>query len=395
MTLTNVAIQNSKPRDKAFKVSDGGGLHLLVQPNGSKLWRIAFRVGGQQKLLSLGPFPSLTLAEAREQREKVKRVLRDGGDPAEIKREQKRAAAQAQANTFRLVAQDYLKRRREEGASPLTLEKGEWLIEKVFGSSFVDRPIHSLKPAEIAEVLLRIDASGRYETARRARTFIGSVFRHGNRTFRVEGDPSSLLRGVLPRHEEHHFAAITDKAQFGALLDSIDAYDGWPSIRLALKIAALSFQRPGEIRGAKWSEVDLPAAVWRIPAERMKKKRAHDVPLSRQVIETFTEAHKVSGHCELVFPQIRSFHRPISENSMNSALRRMGYTKEEHTAHGFRASAHTLLSEAGFRDKVIDKQLAHIEPNEVRRAYNRAEYWEERVQMMQAWADMLDRFRVM
>jgi integrase len=203
------------------------------------------------------------------------------------------------------------------------------------------------------------------------------------------------MRGVLPRHEENHFAAITDPSRLGALMEAIDDYDGWPTIRLALEIAALTFQRPGEIRGAKWTEVDLARAVWHIPAERMKKNRPHDVPLSRQAVAAFREAYKISGGYALIFPQIRSFERPISENAMNVALRRMGYTKEEHTAHGFRASASTILNESGFRHDVIEAQLAHIEPNEVRRAYNRAKYWPERVEMMQSWADMLDKFRAL
>jgi integrase len=241
----------------------------------------------------------------------------------------------------------------------------------------------------------RIDASGRHETARRSRILIGEVFRYGNLTFKVDGDPTTMLRGVLPKRRRKHHPAITDPAKVGALLNVIDDCDGWPAIRAALQIAALCFPRPGELRHAKWQEIDLPGAIWRIPAERMKAKLPHDIPLSLQAIRIFERLYADFGRCEYVFPSIRAFNRPMSENTMNCTLRRLGYRKDEHCAHGFRTTASTLLNEARiFRHDIIETQLSHLEPNEVRASYNRAKYWPERVEMMQSWANLLDDFRI-
>jgi integrase len=393
MPLTNIAIKNAKPSEFAYSKSDGGGLHLRISPNGSKLWRLAYRFRGKQKLVSFGPYPSVSLLDARERREEAKRALREGKDPARIKAEKELAAIRAEKNTFRVAAEEYIARRRD--VSDQTISVYRWYIEDVLDTPFCERPIRDISPGEISDVLLRIDASGRQETARRIRWFIGRVFQHANMTGRVTGDPTSVLKGVLPPREKQSYAAITDPEKLGGLLAAIDEFDGWPTIRWALQIGALCFVRPGEIRHAVWNEVDFEEKIWRIPAERMKMKRPHDVPLSRQALGVFAEARKVSGHVKLIFPQIRSFHRPISENAMNAALRRLGFTKEEHTAHGFRSSASTILNEHGFRHDVIERQLAHIEANEIRRAYNRAQYWPERVVMMQAWADMLERFRAL
>jgi len=394
MTLTNVEIKGFKPTDSPYKKSDGGGLHLLVQANGSKLWRLAYRFNGKQKLVSFGPYPAVSLIEAREKREEAKRILRDGKDPAAVEEDRKANAIRAQENTFAIAAREYIDRRKTEGVSENTAVKYEWFLGKVIDDQFRNQSLTDIRPRDIAELLRRVDASGRRETAHKLRMFIGAVFRLANLSFRVEGDPTAVLKGALPKRvRDSHYAAILEPAKLGALMDAIDAYDGWPTIRLALQFSAITFQRPGEIRAARWSEIDFDRKVWRLPAERMKMKLPHDVPLSRQSVSVLQRASDISSGFEHVFPQIRTYHRPISENAMNVALRRMGYSKDEHCTHGFRATATTILAEHGYREEVVQRQLAHTEPNEVRRAYNRAKYWEERVEMMQTWADMLDEFR--
>jgi integrase len=393
MPLTVVEIKNAKSRKSAYKVSDGGGLHLLIQPSGSKLWRLAYRFRGRQKLVSFGPYPAVSLIEAREKREDAKRALRDGNDPAEIRAEREREAVSDEDNTFRAAAQEYMDFHRPE-VSEKTAYTYDWYLNKVLRPEFVRRPIRKIKPREIADELLRINAVGMRDTAHKVRWFIGTVFRRANLTGRAEGDPSATLKGLLPERREENYAAITDPARFGSLLAAIDEYDGWPTIRGALQMLALTFVRPGEIRSARWRDFDFKEKVWRIPAELMKKDRPHDVPLSRQALSVLAGLRPVSGHSELVFPAIRSTHKKLSDNTLNAALRRIGYdTQTEHTAHGFRSSASTLLHEAKFPDKAVEFQLAHLEPSKVKRAYNRAEYWDERVPMMQAWADMCDKFK--
>lgn len=242
-------------------------------------------------------------------------------------------------------------------------------------------------------LLQQVERSGRLETARRLRSAIGSVFRYAIATLRAQHDPTSALRDALERPKVKHRAALIDPVQPGGLMRSIDEYDGWPTLRAALLFTALTFARPGEVRGARLSEIDEAKAVWNIPADRMKMRRPHMVPLSRQSLSLLSTIRPLTGVSDLIFPSIRSNKKLLSENAMNSALRRMGFTQEEMTAHGFRASASSILNERGFSPDVIEAALAHLDQNEVRRAYNRATYWPERVNLMQAWADMLDEFR--
>lgn len=394
MSLSDAAVRAAKPREKPYKLTDSSGLHLLVRPNGSKLWRLKYRFVGREKLLSFGAYPVISLADARKRRDDAKRLLADGTDPSVKKKHDKIAAATAAANTFGAVAAEYLANKENGDASASTMDKNRWMLEAL-AAALANRPIAQITAAEVLDVLKRVEKSGRRETARRLRSTIGAVFRLAVVTLRAENDPTFALRGALLAPKVHHRPAIVDEKQLGALMRSIDEYDGWPTLRAALKFVALTFARPGEVRAAHRSEIDFDKTVWRIPAERMKMRRPHEVPLSRQAVEVLQDVWLLSEGGELIFPSIRSNARPLSENALNSALRRMGYSQDEMTAHGFRSSASTILNERGFEPHVIEVALGHQDENEVRRAYNRAKYWPERVLLMQAWADLLDEFRKM
>jgi integrase len=394
MPLTHFDIQNAKPASKPYKLADAGGLFLLIQPNGSKLWRLKYRHHGVERSLSFGPYPSVSLAGARARRDEAKKLMTEGVDPA-VRRKLDRIAAETSArNTFGLVVTEFLSNQEANSAAPATLAKNTWLLEDL-AKPLRNRPITEITSAEILDLLKRIEKSGRRETARRLRGVIGAVFRLAVVTLRATSDPTHALQGALLRPNTKSRAAITDEKKLGELLRAIDDFDGWPTIRAALKFAALTFARPGEVRGAKRTEINFEKAVWRISAERTKTRKPHDVPLSRQALDVLTDVWPLSDDVELIFPSIRSSAKPLSENALNSALRRMGFGPDEMTAHGFRATASTILNEREFNPDVIEAALAHQHENEIRRAYNRASYWKERVTMMQAWADMLDEFRGM
>ena len=341
---------------------------------------------------TFGAYPETSLAAARTKRAEARNLLAAGADPAVKRKLDKIAAATAAQNTFGAVAAECLANMEAIGASKSTINKNRWLLNDL-AAPLANRPIAEIVPAEILAVLKRIEKSGRRETARRLRGVMGSVFRHAIVTLRATNDPTVALRGALLRPNVQHRAAITDEKQLGSLMRSIDEYDGWPTVRAALQLLALTMTRPGDVRGMRRSEINFEKAVWRIPAERMKMRRSHDVPLSMQALKILREIWSLSDDGELVLPSIRSGNRPLSNNAMNSALRRMGYTKEEVTAHGFRSAASTVLNERGFKPDVIEAALAHQDENDIRRAYNRATYWPERVKLLQAWADMLDEFR--
>jgi integrase len=392
MPLTHFDIQHAKPADKPLKVSDGGGLFLIVQPNGSKLWRLRYFFLGKERSLSMGAYPAVSLADARARREQAKRLIAAGTDPSVQKKLDRLAAENASRNTFGLVATEYISNLEANGAAPSTIKKNRWLLQELT-TPLAKRPIAEITPAEILDLLKRIERSGRRETARRLRGHIGAVFRLAVVTLRATSDPTFALQGALLKPNTKPRAAITDEREFGGLLRAIDTFDGWPTIGAGLKFCALTFARPGEVRAAKRSEINFEKAVWRIPAERTKMRRPHDVPLSHQAIAVLWDIWPVSELSELIFPSTRSFQRPLSENAFNSALRRLGYTQDEMTAHGFRSSASTILNENGFNPDVIEAALGHQQENLIRRAYNRATYWPERVALMQKWADMLDHFR--
>jgi len=394
MPLSDATCRTSKSREKPYKLSDGGGLYLQVEKNGSKLWRHAFRFDGKQKLVALGAYPIVSLAEARAGRDANKSLLAKGVDPSVQRKIDRGAARIARSNTFRIVADELLEKFKIEGDDPKTLEKKKWLLGFVNGD-LGDRPIAEIKAPELFEVLRKIERRGRFDTARRARSLAGRVFKFAIATNRAERDPSTDLAGALISPKIQHRAAITEPKAVGALLRAIDDLDGQPTTKAALQLIAVTFVRPGELRHAEWKEFDIPNAVWNIPAEKMKMNRPHRVPLSRQAVALIDDLQEITGNSRYLFPQIRSWHRPISDGTLNAALRRLGYSKTEMTAHGFRSTASTLLNESGkWHADAIERQLAHQEANEVRGAYiHAAEFWQERVRMMRWWADELDRLR--
>jgi len=389
MPLSDFALKHAKPKEKAYRLSDGDGLYLLVQPNGSKLWQLRYRFLEKENVLSFGKYPHLSLLDARGKRDEARRQLAKGVNPSAQRRDDKAAALTASRTTFGLIAEEYIKRMEEREAAEATITKTTWLLDDL-ARPLSKRPIKEITAAEILALLQKVEKSGRRETARRLRGVIGSVFRLAIVTLRAETDPTLALQGALQPPKANGRAAVTDERKFGQLLQAIDEYDGWPTLKAALQFLALTCVRPGEVRGATRDEIDLKKALWHIPAERMKMRAPHDVPLSRQALQVLEEVWPLSEYGGLVFPSIRSTKRPLSENSMNAALRRIGYSKEEVTAHGFRVSASTILNARGYDGDVIEAVLAHQDKNSIRRAYNRATYWDQRVTLMQEWADLLD-----
>lgn len=393
MTLTDTAIRAAKPADKPYKKADSGGLFLYITPNGSRLWRMKYRVEGKEKLLSFGDYPTVSLATARGRRDEAKALLVQGIDPSEQKKETKRADDQAAKSPFRVVAAEYVARCKQEGRAAVTIDKLEWQIA-IVNEHLGDMPVTAITAPGVLGVLRPLEQAGKLETARRVRATISRVFRFAIATGLAENDPSAALRGAVLAPKVTHRAAIVHRDRFAQLLKAIDAYGGQPTTKAALKLMPLLLSRPGELRNAQWCEFDLEKAIWTIPASRMKMRREHRVHLPLQAVRLLNDLHALTGHGTLVFPCERTDEKPISENTLNGALRRMGYRKDEMTAHGFRATASTLLNESGlWHPDAIERQLAHIEKNDVRRAYARGEHWEERVRMMNWWADQLDEWK--
>ena len=394
MPLTDAAIRNAKAVEgKTVKLSDGGGLQLWLTPTGSKLWYLAYRIDAKQRKLAIGPYPLFGLKDARQSRDEAKRQIAAGIDPSLQKRLDRLSSASEKAATFEVLVAELIDKKRREAKAAATVSKLEWLFGLVT-PTLGQRPIAEITTPEILQVLRVVEARGKLETAKRLRSVIGEVFRFAVATGRAKEDPSHLLRGVLSAPVVHHRAAIVEPKPFGALLRSIDGYDGMPEVRVALQLLALTFVRPGELRSAAWSEIDLDGALWTIPAEKMKMRRPHRVPLAKQAVELLRGLHAITGNRGLLFPGAWDFKKPLSENTLNAALRRLGYAKEVMTAHGFRSAASSMLNESGkWNADAIEAQLAHVEGNAVRRAYARAEFWEERLKMMAAWADRLDELR--
>ncbi|RUZ26470.1 integrase arm-type DNA-binding domain-containing protein [Mesorhizobium sp. M7A.F.Ca.CA.001.09.1.1] len=389
MSLSDLACKNAKSKGKPYRLADGDGLYLLVQKNGSKLWQLRYRYLEKENILSFGKYPLVSLLDARGKRDDAKRSLIAGINPSTKRKEEKIAAITEARTTFGLIAEEYVTRMEERDAAAATTTKTKWLL-KDLASPLAKRPIKEITAAEILQLLQKIERSGRRETARRLRGVIGSVFRLAIVTLRAETDPPLPLRGALQPPKANGRAAITDEKKFGQLLVAIDEYDGWPTLKAALQFLALTCVRPGEVRGATRAEFDQEKAVWHIPAERMKMRAPHDVPLSKQSLRILGEVWPLSERGGLVFPSIRSTKRPLSENAMNAALRRMGYRKDEVTAHGFRVTASTILNARKYDPDVIEAVLAHQDKNAIRRTYNRATYWEQRVTLMHEWGDLLD-----
>ena len=343
--LNDTLIRSAKPRERDYKLSDFDGLYLLVCSNGSKLWRFAYRFDGKQKQIALGAYPQVTLAEARDRREAARKLLANGKDPS-VERRLEKIARQAGGNTFREVAEELLDKQRREERSEATLRKKRWLLEPAY-AAFGDRPIGEVTAPELLHALRKFELRGRYESARRLRSVAGMVFRYAIATGRASRDISVDLRGALTTPKVKHRAAITQPKDLGALLRAIEGYNGQPTTRLALQLSALLFVRPGELRFARWVEFDFEKAVWIVPAATMKMKRPHRVPLARQAIVLLRELYVITGQGEYLFPAVLSVRRPMSDNTLNAALRRLGYAKEEVSVSGFRATASTLLNEMG------------------------------------------------
>lgn len=394
MALTDSAIRALKPRERAYKLSDEKGLYLQVTPAGGRLWRLKFRTpGGVEKKLSFGGYPDIGLKEARELRDRARSMVANGIDPADKKRHDKRAAKVSADNTFSKVARDYIAKNRRDGLSEATVVKRERFVRLV-QRSLGGRPVSEIQPFEILDAVRPFEAAKNDEKALRTLQFVGQVFRYAVANQLVASDPTRDLRGALASRKPKNLAAILEPSAVGELLRNIDGYEGAPLTTLALQLSPLVFVRPGELRRAEWSEIDLDAAVWRIPAAKMKARVEHVVPLNRQAVAILRQAAGLTGGGRYVFPSIRSSFDPMSENTVNAALRRLGYTGDEVTAHGFRSTASTLLNESGkWSPDAIERALAHKGKDLVRAAYHRGAHWQERVLMAQCWGDYLDGLR--
>jgi integrase len=390
MALTDIQVRNARPEAKPRKLTDGRGLYLYISPAGGKSWRFDYSFFDKRRTLTIGVYPQVGLAEARSLRDEAKRRLATGQDPSLTKKRERLAAKAAAGDTFGVIADEFLdKLRRDKRAEP-TIAKNTWML-KVLAAKLLPYPITQISPKDVLAVLTGIEKSGRVESALATRSAIGRVFRYAIASARAEADPTSALRGALQRHVPTSHPALTTREDLGGVMRAIYGYEGWPSLVAALKIQAFCFARPGETRTMEWSELNLENSLWVIPAEKAKMRREHYVPLSRQALQIILDMKELYGDHRYVFPSMMSGKQILSENSMNSALRRMGIGGNEHTAHGFRASASSILNESGlFKPDAIEAQVAHVDSSKVRRVYNRATYWDERVQMMQWWADMLD-----
>jgi integrase len=393
MPLSDIQVRNLKPRDKAYKVSDFEGLFVLVKVNGSKLWQFKYRIDGKERLLSIGIYPEISLAQARKAKEAARAKVAAGIDPSEAKQEEKRIRQEAKGQTFERIGEEFLDKQRKEGKSAATLSKTEYHL-KLANQDFGRKPFSEITAPLILKTLRKVEAKGNYETAHRLRARIGSVFRYAVASGIAETDPTYALRDALIRPTRVHRAALTDPKALGRLMVAIDNFDGQATTRIGLKLLAILAQRPGEIRNAMWHEFDLNENVWAIPAAKMKMRRDHCVPLPDQALALLGELKAMNNNGDYLFPSMRTWKRPMSENTLNAALRRMGYSGEEMTAHGFRASFSTLANESGlWHPDAIERALAHVEKNEVRRAYARGEHWDERVQLADWWAGNLDAVR--
>lgn len=388
MPLTDTAIRNAKPQNKQYKLTDERGMYLLVN-NAGKYFRFDYRFAGKRKTLALGVYPDVKLVEAREKRDEAKKMIANGIDPAQARKVKKSIQIEQSGNSFEAVAREWHGKYSSNWAdshAKKIIRRFELYIFPWVGS----RPIAVITPPELLAVLRRIESQGILETSHRAQQNCGQVFRYAIATGRAERDPSADLRGALTPAKHERMSTITEPKKIGELLRAIDGYEGTPMAKCALKLAPLVFVRPGELRHAEWSEINLDSAEWRIPAEKMKMKDPHIVPLSSQAVEILCKILPITGKGRYVFPSVRTNTRPMSENTVLAALRRLGYAKEEMTGHGFRAMASTTLHEQGWPTDVIERQLAHTERNSIKAAYNHAQHLPERRKMMQAWADYLD-----
>jgi integrase len=388
MPLTDVEARNAKPREKPYKLSDEKGMYLEVMPTGAKYWRMKYRHVGKEKRLALGVYPEVSLKDARAKRDAARSQLADGIDPSAQKKAVKAAAMNRATSNFEAVAREWFSKHSPSWAGSHA-DKIIRRLERDVVPWLGRRPIAEITAPELLSVLRRIEGRGAVETAHRAHQNCGQIFRYAIATGRAERDPSADLRGALPPTKERHHPSIIEPKAVGDLLRAIDGYTGSFITKCALRLAPLLFVRPGELRKAEWSEINLDAAEWRIPAEKMKMRAVHIVPLSSQAAAILQELEPLTGEGRYVFLGARTASRPMSENTVNAALRRLGYGSDDMTGHGFRSMASTLLNEQGWNRDAIERQLAHAERDSVRAAYNYAEHLPERRKMMQAWADYL------
>lgn len=390
--LADVKVSKAKPKEKDYMLFDGGGLYLLVTTSGGKLWRFKYRFDGQERRLAFGSYPDVSIADARQRREDARKMLANGVDPAAAKKAAQEAAAQAVASTFEKVAADWFAKRRPEWVESHAVSvKGR--LDNYILPAFGSKPIAEVTAADIRTMLLKIEARGTVEAAKRVKVICGQVFRHAVAYDLVTHDPSASLKPseLFRKVEKRHFAAVTDPKELAPLLRAIEGYIGGIETRCALRLLPLLMLRPGELRHLEWSEIDVEEVRISIPAEKMKMRHAHLVPLSRQALTILEEIRPLTGGGKYLFPSVRSAERPISDNTLNACFRRMGYDNKTVTAHGFRATARTILDEVlGFRPDIIEHQLAHAVKDPNGRAYNRTAFVNDRSKMMQQWADYLD-----
>lgn len=392
MPLSDTGIKALKAGPKPQKHFDSAGLFLLVAPNGGKWWRFKYRFGGKEKLISFGTYPEVPLKDARNERDQARKDVAAGIDPG-VKRKAQKDSKNIQAeNSFEVIAREWFTKYEKSWVTSHSSKIIRRLERDVFpwiGS----RPISDITPSELLSVLRRVEGRNAIDTAHRTLQNCSQIFRYAVATVRVERDPSTDLRGALPPIKHTHYPSITDPKVIGELLRAINGYGGSFVTQCALKLAPLVFVRPGELRKAEWTEINLDGAEWRIPPERMKMRELHIVPLSKQAVLVLRDLHALTGSGKYVFPGARTNGRPMSENTVNSGLRSLGYSPDEMTGHGFRSMASTRLNEQGWNRDAIERQLAHAERDDVRAAYNYAEHLPERVKMMQRWADYLDTLR--
>jgi integrase len=390
MPLSDTTIRNAKPKDKPYKLTDGRGLFLLINPRGGKGWRFKYRFGGKEKLLSFGTFPEIGLGDARKCREETREMVAKGIDPSAARKAAKAAKDESNANRFEVVAREWIGQQKNKW-TPANKKVVTRQLENDIFPWIGKSPIAELKAPELLKVLRRMEERGVLDSAHRARTIAGQVFRYAIATGRAERDIAADLRGALAQPKKKHLPAITEPKKVAELLRAMDAFEGSLVVKCALRLAPLFFVRPGELRKAEWSEIDLDAAEWNIPAEKMKMKQAHLVPLSTQAVAILQELQPLTGRGSYVFPGARSAARPLSDMALSAAIRRLGYEQGEMTPHGFRAMARTILDEVlQVRPDFIEHQLAHAVRDANGRAYNRTSHLAERKKMMQVWADYLD-----
>lgn len=396
MALTDIAIRNAKPREKSYKMGDSLGLFVQVEPTGGKLWRFKYRIHGRERKLAIGTYPAISLAEARRKRDAAREMVAQGQDPSIEKRRAKLRGELGAASTFSAVSAEFCEKRKQDGQkrwAPATAARSEYLLS-LLKVSIGNMPIADIQPIDVLGAVRRIEKRGKLESARRTLQLAGAVFRYAVATARIPSDPTRDLRGALRTPTVTHYGAILEPERVGDLLRAIDGYDGQQITKFALQLAPHVFVRPGELRHAEWNEFDLEAALWTIPAEKTKMRKAHRVPLSRQVIAILETTHRLTGPKGYLFPSVRTRSRPMSDNTVNAGLRRLGYSTDEMTAHGFRAMASTLLNESGlWHPDAIERALAHGDSDKVRAAYHRGAHWKERVEMAQWWSDYLDILR--